>query len=145
MAVCRKRTDHKAATSMANPKKMLVLIVDDDPDFRRIVQVILEQAGYATAQACDGREGLELFGKLEPDVLLVDINMPVMDGVELCRKVRATERGRSIPYLLITVRSQIDVLKEGVDAGATDYVLKPFSPPDLLSRLARAIERCPSA
>lgn len=130
---------------MVNPDKTLVLVVDDDPDFRRIVQVILEQAGYRTAEACDGREGLDRFGKLSPDVLLVDVNMPVMDGIELCRKVRATERGRSLPFLLITVRSQIDVLKEGVDAGVTDYVLKPFSPPDLLSRLERAIERCQNA
>jgi len=130
---------------MPKPKKTLVLVVDDDPDFRRIVEVILEQAGYRVAVASNGQEALELFGTLKPDALLVDINMPVMDGIELCRKVRATEQGRGIPYLLITVRSQIDVLKEGVDAGATDYVLKPFSPPDLLSRLARAIERCQNA
>jgi len=127
---------------MQTKAPLLAMVVDDDPDFRRILQVILEQAGYRVAEASNGREALELFPALCPDVMLVDVNMPIMDGLELCRRIRSLKQGRTTPFLLITVRSRIDVLKEGVDSGASDYILKPFGPEDLLSRVARAIDEC---
>lgn len=127
---------------MTPSKKHRVLVVDDDEDFSRILQITLERAGYAVETAANGAEGLRSFQARRPDIALVDVNMPVIDGLEMCRRIRALEDGRRVPLILITVRSHLEIVTEGLRAGATDYILKPFAPDDLLARVSRALDAC---
>ncbi|MBT2585202.1 response regulator transcription factor [Arthrobacter sp. ISL-95] len=115
-----------------------VLIVDDDPEIRSSLQSLLEAAGYLVELAADGREALERVAATSPDLLLVDVLMPVMDGLGLCRMLRAA--GNTVPILLLTARSDVADCVAGLDAGADDYLSKPFDPHELLARL-RAMAR----
>lgn len=123
---------------MTEPKQ--VLIVDDEADFRAVLSFVLKGAGYLVHSANDGTQGLERFRALRPDLLLLDVNMPGLGGMDLCRRVRQEEVGRRTPILMLTVRSEIQIAAECVSAGATDYILKPFDDKDLLRRVARALE-----
>lgn len=116
-------------------EKGRILVVDDDADFRAILNHFLTRAGYHVDQADGGLEGLKRFDERPPDLVLLDLSMPDIDGLEVCRRLRATEKGRSTPVLMLTVRSQLASVSEGLEAGVNDYVLKPFEPKDLLRRI----------
>jgi len=116
-----------------------VLVVDDDEDIRVILARFLEGAGYRVAQAPDGPSGIERFGLERPDLVLLDLQMPGMDGLEACRRLRALPGGTGIPVFMVTVRSQLATVSEALQAGATDYVLKPFDPDDVLARIAKVL------
>ena len=120
-----------------------ILVVDDDADFRAILYHLLANAGYRVSQAANGTEGLERFAADRPDLVLLDISMPDIDGLEVCRRIRASEKSGRTPILLISVRSQLATVSEGLEAGATDYVLKPFEVDDLLSRIDKALTHGP--
>ena len=120
-------------------RRPLVLVVDDEYDFRVIVAHVLEHGGYDTVLAGDGAEGLHLFEDRRPDLVVLDGNLPDMDGIEVCRRLRATEAGRDVPVLMCTVRSALDRVSAGLEAGATDYVLKPFETEELLARVRSAL------
>ena len=124
---------------MASKAKTLVLVVDDEPDFRAIVSHILERAGYRVVAAADGTEALARFEESGPELVLLDGNLPDMDGFEVCRRIRARADGKTAPILMCTVRSAIGTVSEGFAAGATDYVLKPFDGEQLLERVASAL------
>lgn len=117
----------------------LVLVVDDDPDFRAILRHILEGAGYRVAEAEDGEKGLDAAARERPELVLLDIQMPGLDGLETCRRLRDGAAGPRPPVLFLTVRSQIATVAEGLQAGARDYVLKPVDPEDLLARIEFAL------
>jgi DNA-binding response OmpR family regulator len=121
------------------PSKARVLVIDDDDDFRAILRHFLTGAGYAVTEAPGGEEGLRRFGEDKPDLVLLDFSMPDINGLEVCRRLRASENGRSVPVLMLTVRSQISTVAEGLEAGVSDYVLKPFEPKDLLTRIQKAL------
>lgn len=123
----------------------LILVVDDERDFRAIVTHILERAGYATVSAADGEEGLRVFSEKRPSLVVLDGNLPDIDGLEVCRRLRATKAGASVPVLMCTVRSSLPIVREGLDAGVTDYVLKPFEAEDLVTRVRSALEAAKSA
>jgi DNA-binding response OmpR family regulator len=118
----------------------LVLVVDDEHDFRAICVHVLDRGGYDTATASDGASGLAEFAKSKPDLVVLDGNLPDMDGIEVCRRLRKLPGGQKIPVIMCTVRSAVVAIKEGLDAGITDYVLKPFEMEDLLQRVAAALE-----
>ncbi len=124
---------------MSGPAKTpVILIVDDEEDFRAILKVVLERAGYTVFQAPNGTEGLKQFSSIRPDLLIVDLSMPDMDGIEVTRRIRT--QGSGVPILMLTVRSQILTVSEGLAAGVTDYVLKPFDKDDLLKRVERGLK-----
>ncbi len=121
--------------------RALILIVDDEFDFRSIVSHVLQRGGYDVVAAADGMEALKLFAEREPDLVVLDGNLPDIDGFEVCRRLRKTERGRTVPILMCTVRSALTTVSAGLEAGATDYVLKPFEIEELLERVASALEQ----
>lgn len=123
---------------MGNP---LILVVDDEPDFREIISHILVRAGYRVAVAADGGQALKLFEELEPELVVLDGNLPDLDGFEVCRRLRALRSGASVPVLLCTVRSALTTVSCGFDAGANGYLLKPFEMEELLESVSAALAR----
>jgi DNA-binding response OmpR family regulator len=125
-------------------KRPLILIVDDEHDFRAICAHVLDRGGYDTVTAPDGTAGLAAFSNHKPDLVVLDGNLPDLDGIEVCRRLRKLPGGATVPVLMCTVRSAVVSIQEGLDAGITDYVLKPFEMEDMLDRVAGALEKARS-
>lgn len=117
---------------------MRVLVVDDDPAVRDALDRALRINGYEVTLSNDGVDALNQLNRDEPDVVVLDVMMPKMDGLEVCRRMRA--RGNATPVLMLTAQSEVSQRVEGLDAGADDYLPKPFSLEELLARL-RALAR----
>lgn len=122
-------------------ERPLVLVIDDEHDFRAICAHVLERGGYDTVAVPDGTAGLAAFAKRKPDLVVLDGNLPDIDGIEVCRRLRKLPGGKDVPVLMCTVRSAVVSIQDGLDAGVTDYVLKPFEMDDLLERVADALEK----
>lgn len=116
---------------------MKILIADDDADLRALIGFTLTNAGFDVCTAIDGSDALQAFEREAPDFVLLDVNMPEPNGLDVCREVR---RRSSVPIMMLTVRDQEDDLIAALDCGADDYVNKPFSPRALLARV-RALAR----
>jgi len=117
---------------------MRILVADDDADLRALIGFTLMQAGYDICTAIDGESALQAFQRDSPDLVLLDINMPEPNGLQVCREIR----GRSpVPIMMLTVRDVEEDLIEAFDSGADDYVRKPFSPRALLARVRALIRR----
>ncbi len=119
----------------------LVLIADDDADILGLVEFRLGAAGYEVARAEDGREALRLARELVPDLAVLDVMMPFLDGYEVTEQMRKDEAMEAIPVILLTARVQEADVQRGFDAGADDYVKKPFSPQELRSRVQAVLGR----
>ena len=108
------------------------LIADDDAGIRDVLRMACEQAGFTVSMAADGQEALEMAGRLQPDLIVLDIGMPEMDGLEVCREVRKTS---AVPILFLTAQGdEIDWIV-GLEMGADDYVSISFSPLEFLARI----------
>ena len=121
-----------------------VLVVDDDRDIRELVAMKLKLDGIDVLEAPNGLAALEVLRANEVDLVILDLMMPVMDGVETCRAIRANDSWKSLPVIMLTARAQSDDVEHGFDIGATDYVIKPFSPRELLSRVRGTLARAAS-
>jgi two-component system OmpR family response regulator len=120
------------------PMPRTILIVDDDPHIRQLLAFALGKAGLHTIEAADGESCLRLVGADPPDLLVLDINMPRMDGLEVCRRIRATG---DLPILFLSSRDdEIDRVL-GIELGADDYVVKPFSPREVVARVMAILRR----
>jgi two-component system, OmpR family, KDP operon response regulator KdpE len=117
-----------------------ILVVDDDPQIRRVMRVALVASGYIVNDARSGEGAIEALRKNKYDLVLLDINMPGIGGLETCRLIRTTSE---IPIIMLTVRSSENDKVEALDAGADDYVTKPFGTPELLARIRAALRRSP--
>lgn len=117
---------------------MKILVVDDDHELRNLIGYALRQSGFLVVEAADGEQGLVLFRGEGPNLVILDVNLPGIDGFEVCRRIR---RIGSTPVLLLTVRGGEDDVVVGLDAGADDYLVKPFSPRMLLARLRALLRR----
>lgn len=115
-----------------------ILVVDDDPQVRRVMKLTLTAEGYTVFEARNGEVALENLRAEKPDIVLLDINMPVIDGIATCREIRRTS---AIPIIMLTVRSVERDKVLALDAGADDYVVKPFSMQELLARVRSALRR----
>ena len=115
---------------MANEK---ILVVDDDKNICELLRLYLEKEGYAVTQAYDGEAAFEAFEREKPNLVLLDVMMPKMDGIQVLEKLR--RQGNALPVLLLTARDSIEDRVRGLDAGADDYVVKPFSVAELLARI----------
>ena len=115
-----------------------VLIVEDDPNIRELLQLYLEKDGYAVTQAADGGQGLEKFRAIKPDLVLLDVMMPVMDGWAVCKAIRTES---STPVIMLTAKGETDDKVMGLKAGADDYVTKPFEMKELLARIEAVLRR----
>ena len=127
-----------AATAVADP---IVLIADDDSDIRDLVGFRLERAGCDVVRAADGEEALRLAGERPPDVCVLDVMMPKLDGLGVTRALRSSPETERVPVLLLTARVSDEDVTRGFDAGADDYLRKPFSPQELASRIQRVLGR----
>lgn len=120
---------------------MRVLVVEDEPSIANFVRQGLTEAGYAVDLAWDGREGLDFALVADYDAYVLDIMLPKMDGLALMRELR--RRGDKTPTLMLTARDTVDNRVEGLDAGADDYLVKPFAFPELLARVRALLRRPP--
>ena len=117
----------------------LVLVADDDEDILMLVRLILERAGFEVIAARDGAEAVELACARPPQLVVLDVTMPEVDGLEALERLRADERTAGVPVLLLSSRVQEADVERGLAAGATGYVPKPFSPRDLTARVAELL------
>ena len=115
-----------------------VLIVEDDPNIRELLQMYLEKDGYAVTLAADGGQGLDKFRTIRPDLVLLDVMMPVMDGWAVCKAIRAEG---NTPVIMLTAKGETDDKVMGLKAGADDYVTKPFEMKELLARIEAVLRR----
>jgi DNA-binding response OmpR family regulator len=118
-----------------------VLIVEDDPVILRLLEVNFELEGLEVLLAEDGADGLELAKERRPDLVVTDIMMPKLSGIELVESLKADPMTAGIPIILLSAKAQTADLKAGMDAGADDYVTKPFEPLDLLDRANSLLSR----
>jgi len=124
---------------MANSEvKRNILVVDDEAQITRVLKTSLSSQGYGIRTAADGEEALQVFQDWSPDLIVTDLRMPVMDGLELCRKVRTTSR---VPIIVLSVKGEEMIKVQALDAGADDYVTKPFSMNELNARIRAALRR----
>src|SRR5881628_1578372 len=117
-----------------------ILVVDDEPQLRRVMLATLTDLGYVVIDARSGEEALEKFRQEAPDLVLLDLNMPGIGGLETCRAIRA---GSDAPIIILSVRNNERDKVEALDAGADDYVTKPFGIQELLARIRAAMRRAP--
>jgi len=119
-------------------KKVKVLAVDDEPKIRMFIRANLEARGYEVFLAQDGVEAVEMAGRVDPDVIVLDVNMPRMDGIEACRRIR---EWADMPIIILSVRGDEKDKVRALDEGADDYVTKPFGIEELLARIRAALRR----
>jgi len=119
-----------------------ILVIDDEPHIRRLMRMALTAQSYEVIDARSGEEGLRKFAESLPDLVLLDLNMPGIGGLETCRTIRA---GSEVPIIVLTVRSAEADKVEALDAGADDYVTKPFGTKELLARIRAALRRVPGS
>jgi two-component system, OmpR family, alkaline phosphatase synthesis response regulator PhoP len=118
-----------------------ILVADDEEDVRELVSYRLTRSGYDVIDAVDGEEAFRLASERVPDLMVLDVMMPRLDGYELTRRVRAEESLRSVPVILLTARSQESDVSRGFEVGADDYLKKPFSPDELVARVRAVLGR----
>jgi DNA-binding response OmpR family regulator len=119
----------------------VILAADDDPDIRELVAFRLERSGYTVLQAADGEEARALALEHTPDLAVLDVMMPKMDGFEVVRRLRAEEATKRMPIIMLTARAQDSDVEEGFESGADDYLRKPFSPQELRARVQAILGR----
>ena len=115
-----------------------ILLIEDDRNISELLQLYLEKEGYAVTAAFDGRQGLEKFRTLQPDLVLLDVMMPVMNGWDTCRAIRAESQ---TPIIMLTAKSETDDKVMGLKAGADDYITKPFEMREVLARIEAILRR----
>jgi two-component system response regulator ResD len=115
-----------------------ILVVDDEPNIREVVGLYLRRDGHEVVSASDGEEALREFGESEPDLVVLDLMLPKMSGLEVCRRMRAQRR---VPLIMLTARGEEEERIGGLSLGADDYVVKPFSPRELTARVAAVLRR----
>ena len=124
---------------MANEK---ILVVDDDTNICELLRLYLIKEGYQVTTANDGEEGLEKFNQLKPDMVLLDVMMPKMDGLEVCRRIRKLG---NTPVMMLTAKGETFDKVLGLELGADDYMVKPFDTKEVVARIKAVLRRCTAA
>lgn len=115
-----------------------ILVIEDDPDTAAIVEMYLRQEGYQVAVGGDGFEGLRLVGDVKPDLVILDLMLPRLNGLEICRRIRD---GSNLPVIMLTARVETEDRLTGFDSGADDYIPKPFHPKEVVARVKAVLRR----
>jgi two-component system response regulator MprA len=118
---------------------MRLLVVDDDPSVREAIALVLDLGGFDVVTASDGREAIRTLSVDSPDAVILDVLMPGIDGLEVCRRMRAI--GNHTPVLMLTARTEVSDRVAGLEAGADDYLVKPFAREELIARLRALLRR----
>jgi DNA-binding response OmpR family regulator len=121
--------------------KKSILLVDNNPDTLKILTVILEGEGYTIDTAVDGEKALAQVGVLPPQLILLDLMLPKLNGIDVCRILKGSETTRRIPVVILTAKSNDEAKKGAASAGADGYLLKPFDPADLIDRVKGFLEK----
>ena len=116
-----------------------ILLVQDDSDIRQLVAYKLTQGGFTVIEAQDGVAALREANREPPDLVILDVRLPQMSGLDVCRQLRAGIRTEQVPIIMLTARTRAQDLEQAYAAGATDHVAKPFSPRDLVERVEKAL------
>jgi two-component system KDP operon response regulator KdpE len=122
----------------ATVEKSRVLVVDDEPQITRVLRTVLSSQGYQVRTAAEGEAALSNFAEFRPELVITDLYMPHMDGVELCKRIRAMS---TVPIIVLSVKGEERTKVEALDSGADDYVTKPFGIDELLARVRAALRR----
>ncbi len=117
-----------------------VLIVDDEADIRKVVSFRLNKIGYEVLLAIDGQQGLDMIYKDKPDIILLDLHLPVITGYEICRRVKADENLKHIPIIFFSASSGSEIENHTKDYGADDYIVKPFKADDLIAKIKKYLD-----
>lgn len=117
-----------------------LLVVDDEPHIAQILRFTLEKAGYQVFTAADGQEALEKIVELEPNLVILDVMMPVLDGYEVCRRMREDFKMNQIPVIMLSAKGELPERVKGLEGGANDYLIKPYSNDELLLRVKNVLE-----
>jgi len=120
--------------------KQSVLVVDDEPQARSMLRLILVRAGFDVLEAKDGYEALDEVARQIPDLMILDIMMPGIDGFYVCEQLRANSRTASLPIIVLSAKTDADSIKRGQEVGATKYLTKPVSPDDLTRHVKEVID-----
>jgi len=134
---CLHYSDAQESSLMKNH----ILIVEDEEDIRELVRYNLEREGFSVSEAESGEEGLKKVLKKRPDLILLDLMLPGKDGMQVCRELKQNEEARSIPILMMTARGEESDIVAGLELGAEDYIVKPFSPKVLMARVKAVLRR----
>ena len=118
-----------------------VLIVDDEPNILLSLQFVMKKAGYEVHTASNGEEALDQIARLKPNVVLLDVMMPKLDGFTVCERIRATPEWQAVRVIMLTARGRDVEREKGIGLGADDYITKPFSTKDALDRVAAVISK----
>lgn len=117
-----------------------ILVVDDEKDFLRVVNQTLVEAGYKVITALNGKEALEKVRSEAPDMMILDINMPGIDGYQVCKNIRQDPLYKRLPIIMLTVRKDTKDQVKGMELGSDEYMTKPFDPEELLLRVKKIFE-----
>lgn len=118
-----------------------ILIAEDERDIRDLIEFTLKYAGHEVIKASNGAEAVELASQVKPDLILMDVRMPRMTGYEACRALKAIDEMKNIPIVFLSAKGQASEMETGLDAGADDYILKPFAPDYLTRRIQEILEK----
>ncbi|WP_017294330.1 response regulator [Geminocystis herdmanii] len=124
------------SSPLVNPEESIILLVDDLKQNLKLLTFILEGENYQTSFALSGKDALERLNVLKPDLILLDLMMPDMNGLEVCEKIKSNQQYKDIPIIFLTASQEEHHLVEAYNIGASDYVAKPFKKPELLNRIA---------
>lgn len=124
-----------------NSKTQTILVAEDQEHIRSLIEYKLRNSGYTVIAVKDGVAALQTAAEIKPDLILLDVMMPLMTGFEVLAKLKQQESLRSIPVLLVTAQSQEDEVLKGLELGADDYITKPFSPNELAARVKTVLLR----
>lgn len=131
----------KLFKSKTRTERAKILVVDDEPDIVATIQCRLEANNYDVVTACDGREGLETAEKEKPDLILLDTNMPVMNGHRMLEKLKKHPELKNVPVVMCTAISEANDIAAAMSYGIADYVTKPFDCTELLEKIANALKK----
>lgn len=126
---------------MVNMAKNRILVVDDEKDILELISFNLEKEGYGVVLAETGEEALKAAHSSSPDLVILDLMLPSIDGLEVCRRLKQNEETRKIPVLMLTAKSEDSDIISGLELGADDYITKPFSPKVLIARVRAVLRR----
>ena len=121
--------------------KARILVVEDSPTLQLWLKVRLEYHGYTVIQALDGKAGLKMVKSEKPDVVLLDVMMPEMDGIEVCRRIKSDPEIKNIPVIFLSAKAQQKDIDEGLAAGAEAYITKPYESDELLEEIEKFLKK----
>ena len=122
-------------------KNAKIAVIEDEADILEVIEYSLSKEGFRVCTALDGEEGLDLVKKELPDLVVLDLMLPGLDGIEICRKLKSDSATRSISIIMVTAKGEESDIVLGLGIGADDYVVKPFSPRELTARVKSVLRR----